>query len=188
MQLPLQVTFRDMPRSEAVEARIREKADKLAKFYDRIISCRVVVQAPHLHHHQGKLFSVRIDVTVPHGELVVSRDHHDDHSHEDVYVALRDSFNAAERQIKSYARKQRREVKSHNGPPVGRVAELNPALDFGTISTDDGREIYFHRNSVLNGAFDRLAIGATVRYAEERGERGPQASTVQTVGRHSLEI
>lgn len=188
MQLPLQVTFRDMPRSEAVETKIREKTDKLGKFYDRIMSCRVVVQAPHLHHHQGKLYSIRIDITVPNGELVVSRDHHDDHSHEDLYVALRDAFSAAERQLKTYVRKQRREIKTHNGPPHGRVAELNPELDFGTISTDDGREIYFHRNSVLNGGFDKLAVGALVRYSEESGERGPQASTVQTVGKHSVSI
>jgi ribosomal subunit interface protein len=188
MQLPLQVTFRDMPRSEAVEIKVREKAEKLSKFYDRIMSCRVVVQAPHLHHHQGKLFSVRIDITVPNDELVVSRDHHDDHSHEDIYVALRDAFNAAERQLKNYVRKQRREIKTHVGPPHGRVTELNPALDFGTISTDDGREIYFHRNSVLNGGFDKLELGALVRYAEERGEHGPQASTVQTIGKHSLAV
>ncbi len=188
MQLPLQVTFRDMPRSEAVENKIREKAEKLQRFYDRIMNCRVVVQAPHLHHHQGRLYSIRIDILVPNGELVVSRDHHDDHSHEDIYVALRDAFNAAERQLKNYVRKQRREIKAHVGPPQGRIAELNPILDFGTISTDDGREIYFHRNSVLNGGFDKLEVGAMVRFAEERGERGPQASTVQTVGKHSLAV
>lgn len=186
MQLPLQVTFRDMPRSEAVEARIKEKAEKLDKFYDRIMSCRVVVQAPHTHHHQGKLFSVRIDITVPNGELVVSKDHHDNHAHEDVYVAIRDAFAAAQRQLQNYVRKLRKEIKTHDAPPHGRITELNPNMDYGVIHTPDGREIYFHRNSVLNGGFDKLELGQSVRYSEERGEQGPQASTVQAEGKHHV--
>jgi ribosomal subunit interface protein len=186
MQLPLQVTFRNMPRSEAVEIKIREKVDKLNKFYDRIMSCRVVVEAPHAHHHQGKLFHVNVDITVPNGELVVSRDKHDNHAHEDLYVAIRDAFNAAQRQLQGYARKQRNDVKTHDVPPHGRIVDLVPAMDYGTIATPDGREIYFHRNSVLNGGFDALEVGVEVRFSEVMGEKGPQASTVQTVGKHHI--
>ena len=105
MQIPIEITFRDMERSDAVEAAIREKAEKLERFYDKIMSCHVMVEAPHGHHHQGRLFQVRIDLTVPDAELVVNREHHHrDHSHEDVYVAIRDAFNAMQRQVQDYAR------------------------------------------------------------------------------------
>jgi ribosomal subunit interface protein len=111
MQVPLQVTLKDMPQSEAVESRIREKADKLGRFYDRIISCRVVVETPQRHQHQGKLYSVRIDLTVPGAELVANRA-----QDEDVYVAIRDAFVAITRRLEDYARRQRGEVKSHETP------------------------------------------------------------------------
>jgi ribosomal subunit interface protein len=108
MKIPLQVTFRDMPSSDAVETRVREKADKLTRFYDRIVNCRVVIEMPQRHKHQGKLHSVRIDLSVPGAELVAN--HAQD---EDVYVALRDAFAAITRQLEEFARKQRGEVKNH---------------------------------------------------------------------------
>jgi ribosomal subunit interface protein len=108
MKIPLQVTFRDMPTSDAVETRVREKADKLTRFYDRIVNCRVVIEMPQRHKHQGKLHSVRIDLSVPGAELVAN--HARD---EDVYVALRDAFAAITRQLEDYARRQRGEVKTH---------------------------------------------------------------------------
>ena len=111
MQVPLQLTLKDMPQSEAVESRIREKAEKLGRFYDPIISCRVVVETPQRHQHQGKLYSVRIDLTVPGAELVANRA-----QDEDVYVAIRDAFVAITRQLEDFARRQRGEVKSHATP------------------------------------------------------------------------
>jgi ribosome-associated translation inhibitor RaiA len=114
MQLPLQINFRDIPPSDAVEARVREKAADLDKFYDHIMSCRVMIEAPHGHHHKGNLYHVRIDLTVPHGEIIVNRDPKDKHAHEDVYVAIRDAFDAARRKLQDHARKQRGEVKRHD--------------------------------------------------------------------------
>ncbi|HYW91605.1 MAG TPA: ribosome-associated translation inhibitor RaiA [Gammaproteobacteria bacterium] len=178
MQLPLQITFRNMDASPAVESVIREKADKLERYYDSIMSCRVVVEASHRHHHKGNIYHVRVDLTVPNDELVVSREPHQDHSHEDLYVAIRDAFNAARRQLEEFARKQRGDVKAHVGPPEGEVILLSPEEDYGRIRTAEGREIYFHRNSVLGDGFDGLAVGARVRFTEETGEQGPQASTV----------
>ncbi|HVM95170.1 MAG TPA: HPF/RaiA family ribosome-associated protein [Candidatus Acidoferrales bacterium] len=113
MQLPLQVTFRGIEPSAAVEERIRERATKLDQFHDHIIGCRVVVETPHRHHHQGKLFHVRIDVTVPHHELVVNREPLQHKAFEDVYVAIRDAFDAAERQLENLSRKQNGFVKHH---------------------------------------------------------------------------
>jgi ribosomal subunit interface protein len=108
MQIPLQITIRSMEHSDALETHIREKAEKLEEFFDSIMSCRVVVEVPHKHHHQGKQFNVRLDIGVPGGEIVVNRDHA-----EDVYVALRDAFDAATRKIEDYSRKIRGAVKMH---------------------------------------------------------------------------
>lgn len=122
MQIPVQITFRDMEPSAAVEERIRERAAKLERFYDRITSCRVLVEEPHLHQHKGKLFHVRVDVTVPGGELVANRSHDDNHAHEDVYVAIRDAFRAIERQLEEHAQKKKGRVKTHNRPEFGDMA------------------------------------------------------------------
>ena len=107
MQIPMQITIRDMEHSEALETHIRQKAEKLDEFFKHIMSCRVVVEMPHKHHQQGKQFNVRIDIGVPGNEIVVNRDHS-----EDVYIALRDAFDAAKRQLEDYARKVRGDVKA----------------------------------------------------------------------------
>jgi ribosomal subunit interface protein len=183
MQIPLQISFRDTEPSAAIEAKIRQRAAKLDRYYDRIMGCRVVVEAPHRRHHQGRLYHVRVDVTVPQGELVVSREPMDHQPHEDVYVAIRDAFDATQRRLADYARRQRGEVKPREAPPVMHVTKLFPTAGYGFITTADGWEIYFHKNSVLNDAFDRLEVGSEVQYVEEQGEKGPQASTVRLVGR-----
>ena len=97
MKLPLQITFRHMERSDALEADIREKAGKLDQYCDQIMACRVVVDAPHQHHQQGNLYHISVDLTVPGGEIVASRESDQHHAHEDAYVATRDAFDAVQR-------------------------------------------------------------------------------------------
>ncbi len=186
MKLPLQITFRHMERSDALEQDIRDKAEKLDQFCDQIMSCRVVVEQPHQHHEQGRLFRIKIDLHVPGGEIVASRESDQHHAHEDPYVATRDAFDAVKRQLEDWVRKQKHKVKMHEAPPHGEVSRLMPDEDYGIIESSDGREIYFHRNSVLNDEFDNLDIGSEVRYAEEPGEEGPQASTVVMIGKHHI--
>ncbi|MFQ5509953.1 MAG: HPF/RaiA family ribosome-associated protein [Leptospirillia bacterium] len=180
MEGRLQVTFRDVPRSAAIEDAVREKAAKLDEVFDRISAFRVVVEAPHRHHHKGRLYHVRVDVTVPGAELVVSRTQDDKQAHEDAYVAVRDAFAAMRRKLEAHFAKRRGDVKQHDsgGQSMGMVAELEPHRDHGRIETEDGRSVYFHRNSVLNGNFDQLEVGSPVRFVEEAGDEGPQASTV----------
>jgi len=113
MKLPLQVTFRNMQASPAVEAEVRERAEKLGRFYAGIMSCRVAVEPIQRHHHKGNLYHVRVDVTVPETELVVSREPLEHQAHEDVYVAVRDAFDAMRRQLEDYARRRRGDVKTH---------------------------------------------------------------------------
>lgn len=114
MQLPLEITFRGIPHSDAVETRIREKAAKLERFCDNIISCKVAVEAEHHNQQQGNLYHVRVDLNVPNKHIVVSREHHDRQAYEDVYVALRDAFDAAKRQLEEHVRIQRGQVKNHD--------------------------------------------------------------------------
>lgn len=111
MNLPVQVTFHKVDHSDALEAVIREKAAELDQFFDRITSCRVVVNAPHKRHRQGNLIEIRIDVTVPGHELVIGRDPGDRYAHEDPYVAVRDAFDAMRRQLEDHARRVRGDVK-----------------------------------------------------------------------------
>lgn len=173
MRLPLQVTFRNIPPSEAIEAHINEKASKLDRFYDRIMSCRVVVDSTQRRRRQGKLYGVRIDITVPRKELAVTRE-----ENEDVYVAIRDAFDTASRRLEEHARRERGDVKLHQEPPSGRIASIAPDETFGFIETADGREVYFHRNSVLKEDFGRLKVGTEVTFLEEQGKEGPQAVRV----------
>jgi ribosome-associated translation inhibitor RaiA len=115
MQRPVQINFHGLEHSDAVAQRIRDKAGDLEKLFDRIISCRVTVETPPQHHRHGGTFAVHIDLRVPDDEIVVSREPGRDHAHEDVYVAIRDAFEAAARQLESYARRRRGEVK-HRDP------------------------------------------------------------------------
>ena len=114
MQSPLNISFRNMDPSEAIETRVREKAEKLERLYDRIISCEVVVEAPHRNHQKGKLYDVRINLSVPGDDINVGRTGPQNHAHEDVYVAIRDAFAAAGRQLEDHARKMRGDVKTHD--------------------------------------------------------------------------
>lgn len=184
MESPLEISFRNMDSSPAVEARIHEKVAKLEQFFDRIVTCRVVVEAEHRRHHKGNLYNVRIAIGVPGKEIMVDRNGPKNHAHEDVYVALRDAFNAAGRQLEDYARKVRGDVKTHEEPLTGSVLRLFPDEDYGFVQTSDGREVYFHRHSVVEGNFDDLEPGSQVRLVLAYGEsaEGPQASTVKPFG------
>jgi cold shock CspA family protein len=202
MILPVQVTFRNISHSDAIEAFIREKAASLDRYYNHLMSCRVVVEVPHRHHRQGPHCHVRIDLAVPGGEIVIKREptlharQQDieaeectkcmevERSHKHLRVAIREAFDAARRKLQDYARRQRADVKTHMAKPGGTVCRLFPEESYGYIETRDGSEVYFHKNSVLDRDFDNLKIGARVSYVEELGEKGPQASTVRLIGSH----
>lgn len=107
MQIPLEIAFRHMEPSPALENRIRKLAAGLEKFSPQIIHCHVTIESPHRHQHQGRLFDVALRITVPGDEIVVGRVDPADHAHEDVYIALRDAFKAARRQLQDYERRLR---------------------------------------------------------------------------------
>ena len=181
MKLQLQITTRDIPHSDALESHVRQKAEKLETFYPKIIGCRVVIEVPHKHKQQGRMFNVRLDITVPGKELVVNRE-----PAEDVYVALRDAFDAAKRQLEDYGRRQRGEIKAH--PPVlhGKVVRLMPEEGYGFVATPDGQELYFHRENLANNNFEQLEEGSEVQFLEDIASEGFQAKRVST-GKHHVE-
>jgi ribosomal subunit interface protein len=183
MQIPLQVTFRDMPHSDALEAHVGKLASKLDTFSARITSCHVVLEAPHKHQHEGRHYRVRINLSVPGSEVVVSHTPEDEATNEDAYAAIDEAFDRLDRRLADYVRRQRGDVKPHETAyREGRVSKLWSYEGYGFIETPDSGEVYFHRNSVLHHSFDKLAIGTHVRFVEELGEKGPQASTVVLSG------
>lgn len=184
MQVPLEISFRHVDHSPEIEAEIRDKVAKLEEFYDRITRCSVVIEAPHHHHQKGNLYHVRIRLGVPGREIAVDRDPPEHQAHEDPHVTLRDAFDATRRQLQDYARELRGDVKAHETPPSGFVTKLFPQEEYGFIETPDGREIYFHANSLLEIDFEKLEIGDELRFVEEQGDEGPQATSVTRVGKH----
>ena len=179
METPLKIAFRDIESSPALEARIRHEAEHLARRAPRLTRCDVVLEAPHRHKHQGRVWRVHIRLDLPGGEVVVTHESPRDHAHESAAVALRDAFRAAERQVARHREKQEGDVKAHIAPPSGRVTRLEPKADHGFITLDDGQEVYFHRHSVADHGFDKLHIGAAVTLILSEGEEGPQASLVR---------
>ncbi|HUJ29560.1 MAG TPA: HPF/RaiA family ribosome-associated protein, partial [Myxococcales bacterium] len=163
MLIPLQITYRGMKESDALSELVRTKVQKLERFYRRISSCRVLIEQPHHHKLRGEHFHVRIDLTVPGGELLVEREPSLRDRHKDAYVAVSDAFRSARRALQDHVHRRREFIELHAGTPHGRVKKVFHAEGFGFIETDDGREIYFDTHSVLNDAFGRLVIGARVR-------------------------
>jgi len=178
MELPIQVTFRGMPQSDAIDAYVRDRATKLETFSARITGCHVAIESPH-HHHSGRPYHVRIDLIVPGGELVVNHAPDDDPNLQDAYASIDQAFDQMGRRLQDHIRRQRGDVKPHeDGYREGRVTKLWSYEGYGFLESADGSEVYFHRNSVLQGAFEKLVIGSKVRFVEEVGDKGPQASTV----------
>ncbi len=188
MQTPLQITFRNLEHSAAVETRIRERVAQLEQFHYRIISCRVMVEAPDQRRQQGGLFHIRVDLKVPGKEIVVKRGPSQHHAHEDINVAIRDCFDSVRRQLEDVARNRRGDTKAHEVAAHGRVASLITEGDYGFIAASDGAEVYFHRNAVAHEGFSKLSVGDEVRFRLHpgEGEKGPQASVVIPIGKHHL--
>lgn len=182
MNIPLQITFSNMTPSDAVRARIEELAARLDRFHERIMSCRVVVRAPNRRQRSGKLYHVSIDLKLPGREIAINRDPPQDQSHQDIYVAIRDAFDALVRRIEDVSREQRGEIKTHTAQPSGAVVRIFPEENYGFLEDPEAGEVYFHANSVANKGFGKLKVGSKVRYQAELGDKGLQASIVKPIG------
>jgi cold shock CspA family protein len=180
MERPLEIVFHNMKPSSAIEGLIREKVAKLEKFYPRIVGCRVSVQAPHKQHKTGNVPEVHVEIQVPGQTLVVSRDRRaeEKHASPSARSSVRDAFDAATLKLQDYKRKQAHEVKTHPSPLTAHVTSVFSDRDYGFITTTEGREIYFHRNSVMDADLNELKRGELVHFIEADGDTGPTASKV----------
>lgn len=188
MDVPPEIAYRGFEPGDALRALVEREIEKLERYYDRIVSCRVMVELPHRRRESGNLYHVRIAVSVPGDELVVSRDPAPDESRRDPHVAIHGAFQAMRRQLEDFSREIRGEVKKHEASPHGRVVQLFPDDGYGFIESADGRTVYFHENAVTEGELTDLEVGTEVRFSEEEGVEGPQATAVQELGkRHVVE-
>jgi cold shock CspA family protein len=188
MQTPVEIDFQDLAAPAGVRDSIEQHLAKLEQRFGRITAGRLVVKGPGGHHRTG-LYDVNIRLALPDGrEVNVGRTPKEDERYSDLEFAINDAFKRARRQLQDQVRRLQGQVKQHQAEPIGTVRHLDPSGEFGFIEAADGHEVYFHRNSVLDGAFGHLMIGSRVTYFEEPGEKGPQASTVKLVGKHGLRL
>ncbi|HEY1959840.1 MAG TPA: HPF/RaiA family ribosome-associated protein [Polyangiaceae bacterium] len=185
MQMPLQVTFHGVSSTNALANYIEKKARKLDELYGRIVNCRVAFEVPHRHSREGRRYRVRIDLRFPGEEIAISRDLGD--SELDAYATIDAAFDEAKRRLADHAAIRRGDVKRHELPRHGWISKLFSYEGYGFIESDDGQEIYFHKNAVLKNAFDRLRRGARVKFLEEEGDDGVHATSISLLrGGHVL--
>jgi len=181
MDVPVEIVFHNMQSSSSVEAEIRSRVEKLDLLYNHLVGCRVSVELLHRRHQTGNLFNVHVEMRVPGEELVVSHEPHharDRFVDPDVMVALRTAFKTAERRLVDFKKKQRGDVKVHPDSFAGQVTQLYPDEDHGFLLTNEGTQLYFHRNSLMNGDFGKLQRGDEVHFVEGDGDTGPTAVKV----------
>ena len=191
MEVPPEISYREVQKTDAIDNLIRKKIAKLEQVCDYIGSVRVAIERRHKTHRTGNPYRVRIDIRVPPGhEIVVERISTKEEREEPLVTVIRRAFLAARRQLNEIVEKNRGEVKTHPEQQIMAVVDkLFPEEGYGFLrALDDRHEVYFHRNSVLHGEFDRLEIGTGVRFVEEQGEKGPQASTVEIVDKPGFRI
>lgn len=184
MEIPLQLQFRNLEPDRRVEEKIRHRVSRLDTMCDDLVSCRVLVGKPHEHTTSGSPWRVKIELRVPPGHELVVHKKPGDHDLEDsLETVVNNAFDAAERQLKELVDRRRHDVKQRTAEPWALVVRLHPDEDYGFLKTSTGRDIYFHRNSVAGDQYERLEIGTRVRFEETMGRDGPQATTVQILGK-----
>ncbi len=181
MKQPLEVRFIGMEPMPAIESAALRKAGKLDQFRPDIMTCRVTVELKDRHRHQGRVFAVRVDVTVPDHELSVDRVHD-----EDVYVALREAFDDMKRQLQDSLRRVQGQVKEHPMALHGEVVRFADEGRCGFIRTAEGDEYWFGPDNVKGVPYEHLDVGTQVQFIPEVAAEGRQAKRV-SVGRHGAE-
>jgi cold shock CspA family protein/ribosome-associated translation inhibitor RaiA len=187
MQTPVEIDFQGLKGTEQLRACVMKHIAVLEQRFGRITACRVVIRAPSERHRTGGACEIAIRLSLPQGrEVDIGRSEKADDRHADPIVALNDAFKRARRRLQDHARRMQGQVKSHEAPPIATVKRFDDVGGFGFLETQDGREIYFHKNSLLDNGSREVVPGTRVTFFEEMGEKGPQASTVKVLGKHGL--
>ena len=152
----------------------------LERLASDIVACRVVIGVEQKHQHQGRPYSVRVDLSVPGHELVVNKV-----QNEDVYVAMRDAFDSMRRQLENLVERRRGEEKTHPVPLHGEIVRIDGASGFGFIRTPDGSEYYFSRDNIVSTPFEHMRTGAAVQFVPDTAGEGRQAKRV-SLGKHAM--
>lgn len=183
MNVPLELSFRNVENKESLTELIKDHVDKLEKVCNFMSSCRVAVEKTQEHQKSGNPYRIRINITIPPGhEFVIKREPSKGNLHDSLLFVIHDAFDAARRKLKEQSNKQRRDIKIHPQQQVqGFVSKLFREEGYGFIRTIDGSEVYFHENGVLHNNFERIEIGTGVTFVEHTGEDGPQASSIKIV-------
>lgn len=186
MKTPLELVYRHMSAAQHLDERVRANVERVERLFGRLITCRVVIDAPHRRKAKGNRYDVHIEAHGPMGVFIVNAEPGDALAHSDALVAVRDAFDALERQLMRWKETHKGKPATHAAPLQGRVTELE--RDFGQLLLTDGRLVYFHRNSVANGAFAKLAIGEPVELSLDsaESEKGPQATFVKPISAQRL--
>lgn len=185
MNVPLEIAYRHVNKTETLEELIRRKTSKLDRICGYMSSCRVAVERDQKHQGTGDVFRVRVDLTVPPGhELTASKRSDEGGVHIDLPAVIRRAFDAIERPLRELVERQRGDQKIHPQQEVqGIVIKVIPEERYGFIRTLDGREIYFHRNSLVNEDFDNITEGTGVNFEVQMGHEGLHATSVRVIGR-----
>jgi ribosomal subunit interface protein len=187
MQVAPEVIFKDVDRSPWVESYVAERLEHLEKFSPEITRCHVTVAREQASHKKGNRYSVMVEVRMPRQHDLAVRKQKDIRDMDTQLPAvINEAFGAIEKQLKKTVALRRHEEKTHESQPRGVVEKLFAAEGYGFIRTlEEDRQFYFHRNSVLHDDFARLTVGTEVRFTAEQGEQGPQATSVQVLGKPS---
>jgi cold shock CspA family protein len=186
MQTPAQIEFEHLTPSLELQAAIEGHIAELERRYGRVTAGRIIVRGPGDRHKTGGQYQVSIRLALPEGrEVNVGRTPKEDERYADLTFAMDDAFKRARRQLQDQVRVMHGQTKLHEGEPLGTIVRIDPSGEFGFLEGTDGQEIYFNCNSVVEGRA-HIAVGSRVSFVEEPGEKGPQASTVKVLGKHSL--
>jgi cold shock CspA family protein/ribosome-associated translation inhibitor RaiA len=179
MQRPLKITCRNIEHSASIDGLVHDREASLEHYCEQITACHVFVEALTGGRKGRSRLRVRINLDVPGKRLVVVTDEPRRHAGDEACAAIRHAFHDLQVQLEQYLCRAKRD---YPAPRRGRISELFLGMNYGTIVSADGNEVYFHRNSVLDDAFDRLEPGTPVKFIEETGLLGPQATTVKVMG------
>ena len=187
MQIPMEISYKHVTKSDWIDDTIHRHAERLERYAKDIISCRVAVEMDHKRRTHGNPFHVRVEVSLPGKKRLVTSSEPlkaGEDNQQELRNVIRDAFRSMEKRLKKTQAERKHQVKARREQPHALVVRLFPEMGYGFLKQPDTEEeVYFHRNSVLHGDFDRMAVGTEVRYEPEMGEEGLQASSVHIVSK-----
>lgn len=179
-----EITFPDFDPSDAIRADIEKYLVKIEKLYDKIIFCHVSVRAPH-RHQRKHIYHINIQLEIPGEDIIINKEPEKDYSHTDIHLAIRDAFNSLKRSLRKRVKGKKTKLKTIETHDYAMIKSFDSNQGFGFVADSSGREIYFHKNSIINFNPDELKPGLKVKFVEEPGEKGQHVTSMSVVGSYS---